>query len=370
MSQLIKFQILRATTSQRTSYTPAPGELLLDTDENSVYIGDGSTAGGLIVTSVGSSGESNTGSNVGTGGVGLFKQKNGVTLEFKNISAGSNKVSITNDVANNEVDIDLVLSNIDTSELNNDAGFQTAGQVASSIADHELEVDPHPQYETSTEVQAKVDAHANLTNNPHAVTKAQVGLGNVDNTSDLDKPISTATQSALNLKYDASNPDGYETPAELNTRDTANRNRSNHSGTQLASTISDLQTAVYAFFDRGYASTDGQISTTSTAYVQAQTLNHVVPSGGGRYLIMWSAEIAMDSVTADFELRVQLDNTTTLSEIAWEAQEAGTDNFRPVSGFYEADLSAGSHNIDIDYSSENGVTAYIRRRRLRIQRIG
>ena len=33
--------------------------------------------------------------------------------------------------------------------------------------------------------------------NPHGVTKSQVGLGNVDNTSDTDKPISTATQAAL-----------------------------------------------------------------------------------------------------------------------------------------------------------------------------
>lgn len=44
------------------------------------------------------------------------------------------------------------------------------------------------------------DAHIADTNNPHAVTKSQVGLGNVDNTSDLNKPISTATQNALNLK--------------------------------------------------------------------------------------------------------------------------------------------------------------------------
>ena len=36
--------------------------------------------------------------------------------------------------------------------------------------------------------------------NPHEVTKAQVGLGNVDNTADLDKPISSATQSALDGK--------------------------------------------------------------------------------------------------------------------------------------------------------------------------
>lgn len=36
--------------------------------------------------------------------------------------------------------------------------------------------------------------------NPHVVTKAQVGLGNCDNTSDLDKPVSTATQTALDDK--------------------------------------------------------------------------------------------------------------------------------------------------------------------------
>lgn len=36
-----------------------------------------------------------------------------------------------------------------------------------------------------------------------ALTKSDVGLGNVDNTSDADKPISTATQTALNSKVDS-----------------------------------------------------------------------------------------------------------------------------------------------------------------------
>ena len=45
-----------------------------------------------------------------------------------------------------------------------------------------------------------IDNHIADTNNPHSVTKSQVGLGNVDNTSDTDKPISTATQTALNSK--------------------------------------------------------------------------------------------------------------------------------------------------------------------------
>lgn len=41
------------------------------------------------------------------------------------------------------------------------------------------------------------------------VSPNDIGLGNVDNTSDLDKPISSDTQDALDLKYDASNPAGY-----------------------------------------------------------------------------------------------------------------------------------------------------------------
>ena len=42
-----------------------------------------------------------------------------------------------------------------------------------------------------------------ITGNPHGTTKSDIGLGNVDNTSDANKPVSTATQTALNLKVDA-----------------------------------------------------------------------------------------------------------------------------------------------------------------------
>ena len=44
-------------------------------------------------------------------------------------------------------------------------------------------------------------AHTSNTSNPHSVTKAQVGLGNADNTADSAKPISTATQTALDGKF-------------------------------------------------------------------------------------------------------------------------------------------------------------------------
>ena len=49
-----------------------------------------------------------------------------------------------------------------------------------------------------------VAPHIADTVNPHSVTKSQVGLGNVDNTADADKPVSTAQQTALDLKADDS----------------------------------------------------------------------------------------------------------------------------------------------------------------------
>lgn len=45
-----------------------------------------------------------------------------------------------------------------------------------------------------------LQSHTGNTSNPHSVTKSQVGLGNVDNTSDANKPVSTATQNAIDAK--------------------------------------------------------------------------------------------------------------------------------------------------------------------------
>jgi len=78
------------------------------------------------------------------------------------------------------------------------------------------------------------------------LTKADVGLGQVDNTSDAYKPISTATQAALGLKLEAGDIAAFETNAQLDSRDTANRARANHTGSQAIDTISGLQTVLAA----------------------------------------------------------------------------------------------------------------------------
>lgn len=48
-----------------------------------------------------------------------------------------------------------------------------------------------------TALETKVNSHIANKSNPHAVTKTQVGLGNVNNTSDVNKPVSTAQATAI-----------------------------------------------------------------------------------------------------------------------------------------------------------------------------
>jgi len=57
-------------------------------------------------------GEANTASNIGIDGVGVFDGKVGVDLQFRNINAGSTKISVTDDSANNEIDIDVSESDL------------------------------------------------------------------------------------------------------------------------------------------------------------------------------------------------------------------------------------------------------------------
>ena len=52
--------------------------------------------------------------------------------------------------------------------------------------------------ETKRESKEQIEMHGNTKSNPHNVTATQIGLGNCDNTSDKDKPVSTAQAAAIN----------------------------------------------------------------------------------------------------------------------------------------------------------------------------
>lgn len=105
-------------------------------------------------------------------------------------------------------------------------------------------------------------AHGTNVSNPHSVTKSQVSLGSVDNVADISKPISTAQQTALDLKVDKvtgkglsandyttveqTKLSGIATGATANSTDAQLRDRSTHTGSQAESTITNLTTDLAA----------------------------------------------------------------------------------------------------------------------------
>lgn len=117
--------------------------------------------------------------------------------------------------AQDKVNLDVTLPNKITEESNRaqqkeqelDEKIDTTKSdiIGSATSDNDtlgkLESNLNAEIERATNkensIEQNLNSHISNQQNPHNVTKAQVGLGNADNTSDMDKPISTATQSAL-----------------------------------------------------------------------------------------------------------------------------------------------------------------------------
>lgn len=100
----------------------------------------------------------------------------------------------------------------------------------------EHEHDPE-DVQTLEESLAALDAHAASTSNPHSVTKAQVGLGNVDNTADAGKPVSTAQATAIATAKSEAQAHAVQ--------------RANHTGTQPISTITGLAEKITELEEQG-----------------------------------------------------------------------------------------------------------------------
>lgn len=86
----------------------------------------------------------------------------------------------------------------------NQASSFTAGVMSASDKTKLDGLKAQAEIDTSiSNVQNNLNAHINNRTNPHRVTKGQIGLDQVDNTSDANKPISNATRTALNGKFSA-----------------------------------------------------------------------------------------------------------------------------------------------------------------------
>ncbi len=106
--------------------------------------------------------------------------------------------------------------------------------------------------------------HANDTNNPHSVTAAQVGLGSVNDTSDTDKPVSTAQAAAdAAVLASAATDATTKVAAEASTRASADSTHTTNIATNAAAIVTEASTA------RAAEAAKAVITNTSTSYTPA-----------------------------------------------------------------------------------------------------
>ena len=112
----------------------------------------------------------------------------------------------------NTKDLDKPISTAVATALSAKLDSVTAGDIGLENVDNTSDIDKPVSTAQSQAISAAVsgkadiqalNTHKNDTDNPHSVTKAQVGLSNVDNTSDADKPVSTAQALEIAKKLDA-----------------------------------------------------------------------------------------------------------------------------------------------------------------------
>lgn len=159
---------------------------------------------------------------------GSLKKGNGVN-KYADLPAvgGSGGAAIWGDITgtlSNQADLQAALTaKANTADLTAHTGNTgnphgvTAAQVGLGNVNNTSDANKPVSGATQTALNAKANAadltaHTANVANPHAVTAAQVGLGNVNNTADTAKPISTATQTALDLKANLASPALSGTP--------------------------------------------------------------------------------------------------------------------------------------------------------------
>lgn len=129
-------------------------------------------------------------------------KKDTASESYLTVSADGIKISGVDKALNSKVDKEDDKSLVLTTEITKLAQLPNKTDLDNSIA---------AAKNSGDNAQSSIDAHKKDTGNPHSVTKSQVGLNNVDNTSDMNKPISTATQNALDAKVDKEKDKGLST---------------------------------------------------------------------------------------------------------------------------------------------------------------
>lgn len=177
----------------------------------------------------------------------------------------------------------------------------SGGVVVSAVTDTELGYVGGVTSAIQTQIDAKASTtdlnnHVSNTSNPHSVTAAQVGLGNVDNTSDATKNSAVATLANKTLTSPVINTSVSGT-AILDEDDMVS-----NSATQLAT-----QQSIKAYVDAQVAAAVGgfTVDTRSSSFTAQVGYVHRIDSSGGAITVTPPAgangdQIVLEKTTSDF----------------------------------------------------------------------
>ena len=113
---------------------------------------------------------------------------------FLSVSSTGVKIAGVQNAINTAVDAERVAREAECKQIKD--SITQSGQGSTVALDAEIK----RAKEAEAAITSNLNNHIQDYQNPHKVTKAQVGLSNVDNTSDADKPVSDATQTELDKK--------------------------------------------------------------------------------------------------------------------------------------------------------------------------
>jgi hypothetical protein len=243
------------------------------------------------------------------------------------------------------------------------------GDVGLGSVDNTSDLDKPVSTATQTALDGKEDTITATTSADYyrgdktfaTLDKTAVGLGNIDNTSDANKPISTATQTALDAKLDETHAgtggtahadviaggaagfmtgsdktklDGVATGATANDTDANLKNRANHTGTQAQSTITNLTTDLAA--KRNISDDYSDIIV-------------VIDGGTGAIGTGIKCDIRLDFACTILEWTLLADQTGSIVVDIWKDTYA---NFPPIS----ADYITGSEKPTISSAAKANST--------------
>jgi len=233
----VRQQQRRGTAAQWTSANPilSPGEIGFEIDTNKFKIGDGTTRWASLIYFTADAAAALE--DLIDGAPGLLDTLNELaaavgddanffstvttniaTAKSEAISTAASDATTKANTAKSEA-ISTAAADATTKANNAKSGAETTA--ANALASHESDTtnihgiaDTSLLATTANVATAKSEAistagtaaDTKVSNAVAALTKSSVGLGNVDNTSDANKPVSTATQTALDLKAPLASP--------------------------------------------------------------------------------------------------------------------------------------------------------------------